>query len=476
MVGNSDDSDCDDPMEEPLQGDPCDCDSAEARKELIQVAFSQLKPVCVPILANRNDRSGLTSRLQQLNGVLKEVGRLGLQGCLEYVLCPLLLIINSIPTSRGALGPGDQAAPSKPAVPAAAADSVAEGSLACIISLLRKCCPNSPEVLLDLLQSLAAVIDIPRASTSEEVRGMGLRAIRILLCQLHNAPAGTAGALRQETNAPLLAYLSSLFLRVAEEEAAAGASGSKALRAAALRALRTLITIVGDGDALAFILPGVVSRLSRALVLAGVGHGTRKQTGAVASSAATLQVVQAFTAIVLATLGDSTLPPAPQARDHADLADTSGTTTPTTAQAALNALALIAKSAAEAEKEPKKEVGGEQQQSVAEREEEERKRRAGVPVEQRRVPGEEGPCVGAANVREGQQHVVACPEPPPVPSEPSRPRCGCPRGHGLAGQLQRYTARQHRESSRGRLHDGAGRVAPSSSPLPRVALEEAGVA
>lgn len=66
-----------------------------------------------------------------------------------------------------------------------------------------------------------------------------------------------------------LAFLSSLFLRAAEEEAAAGASGSKGLRVGALRALRLLFAAADNGDALAFILPGVVSRLARALLLAG---------------------------------------------------------------------------------------------------------------------------------------------------------------------------------------------------------------
>lgn len=66
-----------------------------------------------------------------------------------------------------------------------------------------------------------------------------------------------------------VAFLSSLFLGLAEGEAAAGASGSKGLRVGSLRALRLLISAVDNRDVLAFILPGVVSRLARALLLAG---------------------------------------------------------------------------------------------------------------------------------------------------------------------------------------------------------------
>ena len=57
--------------------------------------------------------------------------------------------------------------------------------------------------------------------------------------------------------------------QAAHGELEAGAIGSKALRAAALRALRLLVAAVDDGDALAYFVPGVVSGLSKALLAAG---------------------------------------------------------------------------------------------------------------------------------------------------------------------------------------------------------------
>ena len=68
----------------------------------------------------------------------------------------------------------------------------------------------------------------------------------------------------------------------AEGEARAKHAGSKALRATALRGLRRLIAAVGDGDALAFVLPGVASGLLRALLLAGaLAHSPQKIEAAV---------------------------------------------------------------------------------------------------------------------------------------------------------------------------------------------------
>jgi hypothetical protein len=57
----------------------------------------------------------------------------------------------------------------------------------------------------------------------------------------------------------------------------AGETGSKALRAAALQALRLLVVAVDDGDALAFFVPGIVSGLSKALLAAGATRAQRQR-------------------------------------------------------------------------------------------------------------------------------------------------------------------------------------------------------
>ena len=81
---------------------------------------------------------------------------------------------------------------------------------------------------------------------------------------------GASGPFADPENQPLLAYIAHTLLGVAEGEAAAGAQGSRALRAAALRALRLLMERAGpDGGALAAILPGTASGLARALQVAG---------------------------------------------------------------------------------------------------------------------------------------------------------------------------------------------------------------
>ncbi len=55
----------------------------------------------------------------------------------------------------------------------------------------------------------------------------------------------------------------------ADTEVSAGQGGSKAVRAAALGALRRLIDAVGSAEALAFFLPGIVTGLGKALAAGG---------------------------------------------------------------------------------------------------------------------------------------------------------------------------------------------------------------
>ena len=67
----------------------------------------------------------------------------------------------------------------------------------------------------------------------------------------------------------MLGFSFSALLKAAEEEVQAGLTGSKALTAAVLEAIKHLIQGVGSGDALAFVLPGLASGFSKILIVAG---------------------------------------------------------------------------------------------------------------------------------------------------------------------------------------------------------------
>lgn len=92
----------------------------------------------------------------------------------------------------------------------------------------------------------------------------------------------------------------------ADWELREGLKGSKAVRAAALQCLTLLVQAVGTADALAFFLPGIATGLAKALVAAGSSQGARAQTGAGASSAATVAALEGLAAVLSITLGTDT--------------------------------------------------------------------------------------------------------------------------------------------------------------------------
>ena len=141
------------------------------------------------------------------------------------------------------------AAPRAPPVPAASSDRVAERALCCLLALLRgtyaappwdapppepgdaagqgahghaaesghgdgvaAALVPAPGVLVDLLQRLAALAEVGRERSAEEVQHGSVRCLEALLVAAGRAPG--AGGLRDEANAPLLAFLTALFLKV----------------------------------------------------------------------------------------------------------------------------------------------------------------------------------------------------------------------------------------------------------------------
>lgn len=88
-------------------------------------------------------------------------------------------------------------------------------------------------------------------------------------------PSLTTG-LRDPSNAPLLAGLFSSVMKASEEEVQKGLTGSKALSAAAIRAVGLLGTAVKSGDALAFVLPGLASGLVKVMLAAGIAFSNTR--------------------------------------------------------------------------------------------------------------------------------------------------------------------------------------------------------
>jgi hypothetical protein len=138
------------------------------------------------------------------------------------------------------------------------------------------------------MQLLGAVIKVVLCVAQVRLKAIQCISSMLISSASKSISSGPASALRDPSKAPLIAYLFSILMKAAEGEMKAGLTGSKTLSAAALKAVRCLAQAVSDGDALAFVLPGLASGLAKIMIAAGdnttvhmlydfATHGTIKQ-------------------------------------------------------------------------------------------------------------------------------------------------------------------------------------------------------
>ncbi|KAL0037252.1 hypothetical protein WJX79_008456 [Trebouxia sp. C0005] len=209
--------------------------------------------------------------------------------------------VDSVAATRQA---GAKTASSEVSMPATRSDAVAESLLDSCTLLLLRCPAQSGEQLLELMDRFASIASLSSNSAAEEVRLKAIQCISAMLISSasKSAPSGPVSALKDPSKAPLIAYLFSILMKAAEGEMKAGLTGSKTLSAAALKAVRCLTQAVNDGDALAFVLPGLASGLAKIMISAG--GSSKRPSGSKVGSESVVEGLQAFTSIVTATLGD----------------------------------------------------------------------------------------------------------------------------------------------------------------------------
>ena len=115
-------------------------DTVAARRHEV---FQQLRPICSVLLQHRASPARLHEDLTALQHVLGAVEPGGLAGCWDYVMFPLMLVVDSVAPPRRAgmagakpagAGPHGATAPGaegedEEAVPAAKSDKVAETAM-----------------------------------------------------------------------------------------------------------------------------------------------------------------------------------------------------------------------------------------------------------------------------------------------------------------------------------------------------------
>ena len=65
-----------------------------------RLAFTRLQPICSRLLQDRTDANSVLRYLDALRYALGDISDRGLRGCYDYVLFPLLLLVDSVAVSR----------------------------------------------------------------------------------------------------------------------------------------------------------------------------------------------------------------------------------------------------------------------------------------------------------------------------------------------------------------------------------------
>ncbi|MCL7038490.1 hypothetical protein MKW94_001613 [Papaver nudicaule] len=286
--------------------------------------FSELKLYTLQLFQFLQNPRNLTtaSTVSQFHGFLSQTPPHTLQPYLDYLLCPLLLILDEAVASRkGKSG----------TLPHPVNDSMVEGLLKCLEEILRKCHLGSVHQMVLVLKTLTSGALLTPSESSEEFREGIVRCFRAMLLRLHpcsnvsclckqipSVPSFAESSLFQtpldsksETDECLLLFLQShdasaavghwlsLLLKIADTEVKRGHRGSARLRVEAILTLRVLAAKVGTSDALAFFLPGVVSQFAKIL------HVSKAMiSGAAASTEAIDQTIRGLAEFLMIVLKD----------------------------------------------------------------------------------------------------------------------------------------------------------------------------
>ena len=283
-------------------------------------AFQRIKAISSSLLQHRSDPSELSNQLLLLHTVMSEV-RSDLIPLRDYLLFPLMLILDSVHPSRAAKNQDP------PPVTAARSNRVVEATLNCLSLLLHiLSLPKSQDDAhselsrialeshqdrldqsMELLQRLMPILSLlspqavkgdPQIALSDEAAALTLGCISTILTSL---PAQSYPGSEEGPFLPLIGFLISTMIQIG------GATESPSLKLSSLKTLDVIIRVLRvydaqegrGGNALAFFLPGIVGGLAK--ILLGLESSS---TSSSSLSSCSVAALKCLTVVLSASLGD----------------------------------------------------------------------------------------------------------------------------------------------------------------------------
>ncbi|XP_030527813.1 TELO2-interacting protein 1 homolog isoform X2 [Rhodamnia argentea] len=317
---------------ESMEMTSCFMDEEEAEKR--SRVFAELKPYCLDLLDLVQHPQKHSPALSALLCFLRDSPTDSLQPFFDYTLFPLLLLLDVAVDDRTQhkIDPQDHGVSSHK--PHRVSDIAAEAVLQCLEELLKKCYLGSVDQMVVILKKLTYGALLSPSVASEEFREGIIKCFRALLLnllpcsdsscsceQINGFPSLLVGDdmlthpvrrsrqnlggecllafLQTQTASAAIGHWLSLLLEAADFEAVRGHRGSAKLRIEAFLTLRVLVAKVGTSDALAFFLPGVVSKFTKVL-----GFARTMSSGAAGNIEAINQSIRGLAEYLMIVLED----------------------------------------------------------------------------------------------------------------------------------------------------------------------------
>ncbi|XP_021765318.1 uncharacterized protein LOC110729837 isoform X2 [Chenopodium quinoa] len=299
--------------------------------------FYHLKSCCLELLDLLQNPKKQSPAVSQLLALLCSLTSEDVEPFFDYILFPLLLLMDAAVDCRSVQ---KRNCDEKSEILFAhqtlkVSDAVSEGVLQCLEELFTKCRLGSVNQMTVVLKTLTHGAMLSPLEAAEEFREGVVKCFRTLISNI--IPCSDASCsckhsfsqpplletedfrcstaehlechsptkecliafLQSESSSAAVGHWLSLLLNIAEAESLRGLRGSAKIRIEALLTLRILVAKVGTPDALAFFLPGVVSKL------AGILNVSKSMiSGAAGSTEATDHAVRGLAEFLIVVLQD----------------------------------------------------------------------------------------------------------------------------------------------------------------------------